>query len=320
MKISCLLLSLVSILFSCSKDNPDPVDTVDTVGLVDLSDSVAITSGPAEARQGDVVDYMAETYDVDGNAVIDSSFSWSVNPASAGLINEDGRFVGYTPGSAWIVASASSMRDSVAVTIAKRGLSGDFDIIGHSEVSNYNSSHIWVHGSFAYTGTLDCWRSCGNRLLVWDISDPTNPILTDEVIVGGNRVNDVMVRTDGTVAAMTHEGEDGGIIILDLNDPAHPEVIPGYKELLEGNTHNLWIDGDYIYVASTGFFVESQSRLSIVDISNLQSPVVVDTYYLGSVGTHDIHVNDGLAVISHWGGTWADYPGCRWRGNGWFTS
>ncbi len=312
-KSTRMFLLIALIIFSCSKDNPtesiDPAEPIDP-GPVGPSASVAITSGPSEAGQGDVVGYTAETRDAGGNTVDDSTFAWSVSPASAGLIHEDGLFVGYTPGSAWIVATASGVSDSVAVTITARGLSGDFSVLGHGEVSSHHSSHIWVHGSFAYTGTVDCWRSCGDRLLVWDISDPANPTLTDAVVVPRSlgapfRVNDVMVSADGMVAAITHEerngGGPGGITLLDLSDPAHPAVITRFTEGLWPSTHNLWIDGEYIYVAISSYFDQTRNRLVVVDITNLQNPAVVATYNPGSFATHDVQVRDGLAMVSNWG-------------------
>lgn len=289
-----LWASLFPALASCGES-----DSAVDPGPTGPSASVAITSGPSEVRQGDVVGYTAETRDAGGSQVADPTFAWSVSPASAGLIAEDGRFVGYTPGSAWVVATGSGVGDSVAVTITARGLSGTFSVLGHREVLSRNSSHISVHGTFAYTGTINCERSCGDRLLVWNISDPANPTLTDAVVAGGTRVNDVMVRADGAIAAMTNEGGLGGITLLDLSDPAHPTVITRLTEGLEPNTHNLWIEGERIYVVGgNGLFV--------VDITNLPNPAVVANYKFGSaealfgVAAHDVQVRDGLAMISNW--------------------
>ena len=272
----------------------------ESAGPIGPSASVAITSGPSEVRQGDVVGYTAETRDAGGSQVADSTFAWSVTPASAGLITEDGRFVGYTPGSAWVVATAAGVGDSVAVTITARGLSGAFRVRGHRAVLSRAHSHISVKGTFAYTGTINCERSCGDRLLVWNISDPGNPTLTDEVVVGGMHVNDVMVRADGAIAAMTNEGGIGGITLLDLSDPAHPTVITRFTEGLEKGTHNLWIDGDFIYVAMGNFLDRTGLGLVVVDITNLQNPAVVASYKLGSADSHDVQVRDGLAVVSNW--------------------
>ena len=146
-------------------------------------------------------------------------------------------------------------------------------------------------------------RSNGDRLLVWNISDPANPTLTDSVVAGFyvSWVNDVMVRADGAIAVMANDRK--GIIFLDLSDPAHPAVITN-----EGpqNTHNLWIDGDYVYVATCCVLGQTESGLFVWDITNLQSPAVVASYTFGSAqalygfGAHDVQVRDGLALVSNW--------------------
>ena len=270
--------------------------------------AISITSGPNAPRQGDVVLYTAEARDANGAVVDDPTFTWSVLPSSAGSFAADGHFVGYTSGPATVVATALDpttkvqfVADSLEITITARGLSGSFSVIGHGAVTTRHSSHIAVNGAFAYTGTVDCFRSCGDRLLVWDIGDPANPTLIDSVVVGGRRVNDVMVRADGMVAAITHEGGAGGITLLDLSDPAHPIVITRFTEGLEPSTHNLWIDGEYLYVAIESYFDQTRSRLVVVDITNVQNPTVVATYKPGSV-THDVRVRDGLAMVSNWNG------------------
>ena len=277
------------------------------VVAMSIQGPISITSGPNAPRQGDVVLYTAETRDINGAVVDDTTLTWSVLPMSAGLFAADGYFVGYIPGPAKVVATVLDPKteelvaDTLEITITARGLTGSFSVIGHGAVTNRNSSHIAVNGAFAYTGTIGCYRSCGDRLYVWDISNPANPTLTGSVFVGGSRVLDVMISTDGMVLAVTNEGGSNGLTLLDLSDPANPAVITRLTAGLEPDTHNLWIDGDHIYVAITGILNQTQSRLAVVDISNLQNPVVVATYYPGSVGTHDVHVRDGLAIVSNWG-------------------
>jgi hypothetical protein len=246
-----------------------------------------------------VVRYRAEVRDGQGGLVDDAVVAWSVQPPSAGLITEDGSFVAYVPGSAQVVATASGLRHALTVTVSERGLSGSFAVVGHGEVGAYNSGHIFVRGDVAYTGTVDCYRSCGDRLLVWDVSDPAQPTLTDEIVVGGSRVNDVMVNADGTLAAITNEGGEGGIVLLDLSDPAHPAEITRLTDGLEGDTHNVWIEGNFMYVAVESYRSPDRSRLQVVDISDPEDLTIVSTYYGGSSNAHDVYVRDGLAFLSH---------------------
>ena len=276
------------------------------VVAMSIQGPISITSGPNAPRQGDVVLYTAETRDISGIVVDDTTLTWSVLPMSAGLFAADGHFVGYTPGPAKVVATVLDPKteeliaDTLEITITARGLSGSFSVIGRGAVTSHHSLGIAVNGAFAYTGTIGCWRSCGDRFFVWDISNPANPNLIRSVHVGGSGVNDLMISTDGMVLAVTSVGGYNGLTLLDLTDPANPVFITRLREGLEPDTHNLWIDGDYIYVAMA-FFDQARSRLAVVDISNLQNPAVVATYHPGSAGMHDVHVRDGLAMVSTWG-------------------
>ena len=133
--------------------------------------SVVIT-GPSSARQGDLTAYAAEVRDASGTVVSEPSLTWLVQPSPAGLITQEGEFVGYASVSATIVASAN-------------GVSVEVDRF---------TSDIWVHGNYAYTGT---WAArgpglgLGNALFVWDISTPAAPVRTDSVKIDAVTVNDV---------------------------------------------------------------------------------------------------------------------------------
>lgn len=257
-------------------------------------------SGPGAPRQGDVVLYRADVRDSTGAPVTDSTLVWSVDPASAGLVKEDGRFVGYAPGVARLVASIASAADTMEISIEPRGLAGSFSVIAHAPVTERFTSDLWVHGLHAYTGTWGCRAGlCGDRILVWDVSDPGIPRLSDELVVDARTVNDVKVRSDGALAVITHEGsEDGrnGISLLDLSDPGQPSLITRFTDGLERGVHNVWIDGDYVYTAVDG----GGQGLHVVDISDPTRPRTVAQYYAGSSILHDVYVRDGLAFLSHW--------------------
>lgn len=216
------------------------------VVAMSIQGPISITSGPNAPRQGDVVLYTAETRDINGAVVDDTTLTWSVLPMSAGLFAADGHFVGYTPGPAKVVATVLDPKteelvaDTLEITITARGLTGSFSVIGHGAVTNRNSSHIAVNGAFAYTGTIGCYRLCGNRFFVWDISNPANPTLTGSVNVGGNRVLDVMISTDGMVLAVTNEGGSNGLTFFNLSDPANPVFITRLTEGLEPSTHHFF--------------------------------------------------------------------------------
>ena len=250
---------------------------------------VADLSGATSITQGDVVQFTADVRDSTGAVAAAPCVSWNVAPAGAGYVTADGQFVGYEPGVATIVAAAGLGSDSIVVTIGARGLSGSFTTTGLGRISARYSSDLWVHGTVAYQGT---WSSRngnqGNTLYVWDVSDPTTPLLADSVTIDASTVNDVKVRVDGALAVVTHEGSsDGlnGVTLLDLADPLHPSVITRFIQSLESGVHNAWIDGDYLYLAVDGLF----NGLSVLDITDPANPSIVASFYAGSSFLHDVY-------------------------------
>jgi hypothetical protein len=269
--------------------------------------SLQITAGESSPRQGDVVAYSVEALDDAGQPVADPAVTWSIQPTGAGLFSSDGRLVGYIPGPAQIMAAAGQVSDTLDITVTPRGVSpGTFEVIGQGRVSTRYTSDHWEYGDVAFTGTWGCRPTtggrCGNALFVWDISLPSDPVLTDSVLIDARVVNDVKVRADGTLAIITHESSaDGlnGITLLDVTDLRHPQVISRFTapDLAPG-IHNVWIEGDYAYLVVDG--AVPSSGLRVVDVSQPSNPRIVADFYGGSSFLHDVYVRDGLAFLSHW--------------------
>lgn len=272
---------------------------------------VSITGGPGTVRQGVVAMYTAAVTDEGAPATL--PVDWSVEPAAAGRIEPDGRFVGYQPGIATIVARVGEARAERSVEIAPRDvLAGTFSVVGQGTIDDRFTSDLWLNGSFAYTGTWGtrdggAGLQAGNTLYVWDVSSPAAPMLTDSVLLDARTVNDVKIREDGTLAAVTHEGSadfQNGITLLDLSDPLHPTVTARFTQSMGAGVHNVWIDGDFIYAAVDGS--NPASGLRVIDVSDPANPQVVATFYGGDPSSnfgqslHDVYVRDGLAFLSHW--------------------
>ncbi len=123
----------------------------------------------------------------------------------------------------------------------------------------------------------------------------------------------------------------GSIIILNVNDPAHPQKVKEFGHpgevggigisdtilFIACGHYGLWIynvanptnpirittykdtrayrvaiSGNYAYVA------DAESGLVIIDISQLSSPVKISTFYTGSCGASDVIVSDTIAYIA----------------------
>ena len=270
--------------------------------LIDQPDvaSVVITPGPTQVTQGDLVTYLAVARDAEGAAVTGASVAWLLLPGSTGLIRDDGGFVGYEPGVATIVAVSGAFSDTVEVAVVARNLTGQINLVGSGPVDSRATSDLWVHGTHAYTGTLQgAGGGLAGAIMVWDISNPLAPVLTDSVFVDARRVNDIKVRADGTLAVMTHEQSNdvqNGVTLLDLTDPAHPTVISRFTTGLESGIHNTWIEGNFVYLVLDG----NGNGMRVLDVTDPANPVVVASFAMPTSFLHDIYGRDGLLFLSYW--------------------
>ena len=182
-----------------------------------------------------------------------------------------------------------------------------FEVVGRGAVTTTHTSDLWVFQGvdgrdYAYTGTWGACQGCyGDRMYAWDVTDPTRPTLTDSVVVDARVINDVMVNEAGTVGVITREqasSRRNGIVVLDLQDPAHPKVASEYWETLTGGVHTSFISGDHVYAVNDG-----TADLHIIDISDPRNPQEVGRWgvptYAGKY-LHDVWVEGGLAYLSYW--------------------
>ncbi len=178
-----------------------------------------------------------------------------------------------------------------------------FTVVGRANPNQRVTSDLWVHGTVAYTGTVDLGGAgaAATTLWVWDVSNPATPVRAGSLVMDGvGSVGDVKIRADGTLGVITHQGSNeglNGVTLIDLSNPLQPSVISRSLTSLEGGVHNAWIEGDYVYAAGGA---ANGGRISVIDISDPVAPQVVAGYYAGSSGAHDVYVRDGLAFVSHW--------------------
>ncbi len=272
---------------------------------------ITIAAGNDRIRQGTVVQFSAQIQDSTGAEVAGAVVSWTVVPPDAGLFDAAGRFVAYGVGRITVVAStllnvdSATRTDSASrpVTVRERDVRNTLRLVGMGRVEDRYTSDLWVHGDYAYTGT---WgrraAQPGNLLYAWTLDAQGMPTLSDSILVDARTVNDVKIRADGRLGVLTHEGDDtpedgtNGVTFFDLTDPAHPQVISRFTEGLASGVHNVWLEGDYAYLALDPY----NSGLRILDVSDPSSPQLVASFYGGESLLHDIYVRDGLAFLSHW--------------------
>ena len=326
--------SRADVVVEWASDNPD-IATVDRAGLVtgiksgkatlrataekasesitievipDPVRSLAVEPRSSTARTGDVIRFAARAVDESGATMKKVPVRWAVSGAGA-MIEPDGGFVAERPGT-YVVTAASGEHTAVAsVIVAPRNVERAVEIIGRAPVKDFQAAEQWVIGNHVYVTTIS------DQLLVYDISDPKNPKLTDTVKVDARHVNDVSTTPDGRVAVLTREGSSSrknGIVFLDTADPAHPKVISEYTATVTGGVHSAYIDDHYVYLTD-----DATGSLRVIDFKDIKNPKEVARWEVtnpiartfttpdgsessGGRYLHDVQVKDGLIYLAYW--------------------
>ncbi len=206
-----------------------------------------------------------------------------------------------------VVFTATAASRNVVLSVAAGG----------NNVPDRYSSDLWVHGNYAYTGTWGGFprnQKSGDVLNVWSLDASGAPSLAKSVTVAGiATVSDVQVSDDGQLLVLSGErggelGEDGGVYIYGLTDPANPTLI-GTALVPFGGVHTVTlslINGQlYGFAAKNPGFSgsnnQNQPALLIYDLSNPAAPSLVHREpILPHYGIHDTFVRDGLAFVFAW--------------------
>ncbi len=265
--------------------------------------SYQITQNRYIVRQGDVVRFRIRALDENGNAVEGVYPSWEASGDGALMVNEgaDGVFVGEKPIDYSIAAHiGENIERSITLAVDPRVHKQTLSLVGRGAIAHHHSGDMWafegVDGhDYAYVGTfMHDWMK------VFNVSNPESPILTDSVQVDARRINDVKIHGSNQLAVITREGASNrrnGIVLLDLSDPAHPEILSEYTDTVTGGVHNVWIEGDIIYACHNG-----TNALHIIDISDPVNPQEVGRWELdkSEKTLHDVIIQEGYAYLSYW--------------------
>jgi hypothetical protein len=184
-------------------------------------------------------------------------------------------------------------------------------VSGGNNVSGRYSSDLWVHGSYAYTGTWGTRNGhVGNVLYVWALTPSAAPELADSVFVPGiGTVSDVQVSDDGQILVLSGEkGSDGGIYLYSLSEPAHPALVGSASVGFPGvHTVTLASINGRLYAfaaknpALRGDQTTVEPALLIYDVSDPSAPALVHREPIPPhYGIHDTFVRDGVAFVFAW--------------------
>jgi hypothetical protein len=257
------------------------------------------------ARTGDVVRFNVHAQS--GNAS-NTAVRWTVSGPAA-TIDPDGGFVAELPGS-YVITAASGPQEAIAsVVVAPRNAERTLEIVGRAPIKDFEAAEEWIIGNFAYLSTIS------DKLLVYDVSDPTHPKLTDTIKVDARLINDVSTTADGRILVISREGASNrknGIAFYDTSDPAHPKPISEYTETVTGGVHSAFVDGHYVYLTD-----DATGSMRVIDFADVKHPREVARWEVpNQVATtittpggdrevhgrylHDLQVKDGLAYLAYW--------------------
>jgi hypothetical protein len=256
------------------------------------------------ARTGDVVHFNvhAKSGQADNYAV-----RWTASGPAA-TIDPDGGFVAELPGS-YVITAASGQQEAVAsLVVTPRNAERSLEVVGRAPIKDFEAAEEWIIGNYAYLSTIS------DKFLVYDISDPAHPKLTDTIKVDARIINDISTTADGRVIVISREGASNrknGIAFFDASDPAHPKPISEYTETVTGGVHSAFVDGHYVYLTD-----DATGSMRVIDFADVKNPKEVARWevpnqvattlhtsegeQVGGRYLHDLQVKDGLAYLAYW--------------------
>ncbi len=284
----------------------DVSQTVSVRIIANAAGEYRIVPDGGTIRTGDVVRFRVDAFASNGDPVAGISPAWSMSGPGAQIETEGaaGVFVAEAPGRYQITAQVGEqISRGTVVTVTQRSIPATLTMVGRGPIAETHSGDVWVFEGvdgrdYAYIGTLYY-----DWMKVWDVTDPTSPVLTDSMQLDARRINDVKIHPNNRIGILTREGASNrrnGIVILDLSTPAHPTIASEYTATVTGGVHNVWIEpNDIVYAAHNG-----TSDLHMIDISDPRNPVEVGTWGLPKSANqktlHDVIVQDGYAYLSYW--------------------
>lgn len=264
--------------------------------------ALSVNGGARTARTGDVVRFTAK-----GDPSEDFATRWAVSGSGA-TIDPDGGFVAERPGSYIVSATSGNMSASSSIVVTPRNLERDITVIGRIPMKEFQGAEQWIIGNYAYYSTIH------DRFLVYDISDPASPKLTDTIKVDARLVNDIMTTADGKILVISRENASNrknGIAFYDTSDPAHPKFISDYTATVSGGVHSAFVHDHYVYLTD-----DATGSMRVIDFKDVKNPKEVarwqtepqmvttirtkDGELVAGRYVHDLQVKDGLAYLAYW--------------------
>ncbi len=146
-------------------------------------------------------------------------------------------------------------------------------------------------------GSMARFTLSGNKLYTVDIAtlrlfnveNPADPLLQKEEYIGWN------IETIFPYEDKLFIGTQTGMIIISIADPNNPEYISTFWHA--SSCDPVVVDGDYAYVTlrAGNLCGDNQSQLDVIDISDIQNPVLVKEYPM--VEPYGLGIDDSVLFV-----------------------
>jgi len=149
-----------------------------------------------------------------------------------------------------------------------------------------NISDVFVSGTYAYLANDD-------RLAIVNISSLWNPPYWEPTHVGNCSVGAMIssVFVSGDIALVTKGSE---LKVIDVLNPYNPNIMSSFNHPSGYSLEDVYIEGDYAYVAAYGPAI---GELLVIDITNPSSPFMATSISFGE-GATSVYVSENLAFVT----------------------
>ncbi|MCK4506375.1 MAG: T9SS type A sorting domain-containing protein [Candidatus Aegiribacteria sp.] len=127
----------------------------------------------------------------------------------------------------------------------------------------------------------------GNTLQITDLQDPSNPSLLSSITLGTEDGKKIYVANEYAFI-----GDSAGEVwIVDVSDSLYPQMVTSFNAA--GEVTGIFAVEDLLYVVS-------QEQLQIVDISVINAPQIIGSYFDGDLSSYsNIYVDGDYAYIAN---------------------
>src|SRR5262249_38395866 len=119
-------------------------ESVEIKALPNTVANLDVTPASAEGRTGDVIKFTVVARGRSGKPVAPVAPQWSFSPGH-GMIDPNGGFVGYEPGTYLVTANIGGRVAEASVTLKSRDVRRPATVVGRLPRTRFTTEEVWIH-------------------------------------------------------------------------------------------------------------------------------------------------------------------------------